>query len=76
MAQQNLKDMNLAQVRDQARRAGVPGADQKKKDELIKAMSTSHPKSSRPSRSGGRDASAKPKGSDPSQWKNMPGNQS
>ena len=76
MAQQNLKNMHLGEIKKQAQKAGVPDVAHKTKAELLKAMGAGPAESSLPGRGGGQGDTPKPKGSKPSQWKNTPGNQS
>jgi len=76
MAQQNLKNMHLGELKKRAQKSGVTGVEQKNKTELLQAMGAGPAASSRPGRGGGRGDAPQPKGTKPSQWKNVPGNQS
>jgi len=76
MAQQNLRNMKLGDLQKRARKEHVPDVEHKNKDQLIQAMGAGQAPSARPGRGGGRGDAPRPKGSDPSQWKNIPGNQS
>jgi Rho termination factor, N-terminal domain len=69
---ENLEDMKTGEVKEQAERAGVEGADQMNKGELIDARggatNTEHG-------GGQRQKDPAPRGADPSEYKDIPGNQ-
>lgn len=68
----SLQNMKTAQVREKARQAGIKNVGQMNKEELINAMAggtnTQHG-------GGQRQKDPKPKGMDPREFKNVPGNQ-
>ncbi|PZF86367.1 hypothetical protein [Micromonospora deserti] len=75
MSQQNLTQMKTGEVAERARSAGVQNVEQMNKDQMIQAMGGGQPQSKQPGRGGGRGDAPQPKGTDPKQWKNVPGNQ-
>jgi len=76
MAKQDIKNMHLGEIKKQAQKKGLPDAEHKNKGQLIQEMGTSSAQSSKPGRGGGRAKAPAPKGTKPSEWKNIPGNQS
>ena len=76
MGQKDPRQMTTGEVAKMARKAGIKNADQMNKDQLIQAMNQSPPEPSQPGRGGGKGDTPAPKKSNPSQWKNIPGNQS
>jgi hypothetical protein len=68
----SLENMKTSKVREKARQAGIKNVGQMTKEELINAMGGGF----NTERGGGqRQKDPKPKGMDPSEFKNVPGNQ-
>lgn len=68
-----LQEMKTGEVADRARQAGVDDVEAKNKSELIEAMSGDP----HAGQGGGQSAEdPAPEGADPSQYKDLPGNQS
>jgi hypothetical protein len=75
-ANRNASEMRTGEVAQQARKSGVKGVEQMNKEQMLQAMGQSPPESARSGQGGGKGDRPAPKGTDPSQWKNIPGNQS
>jgi hypothetical protein len=76
MPEKDVRQMTTGEVAQKAKKAGIQGVEQMNKEQMIQAMGQSPPQSARSGQSGGKGDRPPPKGSDPRQWKNMPGNQS
>lgn len=76
MAQKEPQEMTTREVAEQARRAGVKNPERMNKQQMLQAMGVKPPESELPGRDGGPGDTPPPPGSDPKQWKNLPGNQS
>lgn len=76
MPQKDPRQMTTGEVAKMARKAGIKNVDQMNKDQLLQAMNQSQPDPPQPGHGGGKGDTPAPKGSNPSQWKNIPGNQS
>jgi hypothetical protein len=77
MEQENLNQMKTGEVAARARKAGVTGVENMNKDQMIRAIGGGgQPESKKPGRGGGQGDHARPPGTKPQDWKNIPGNQS
>jgi hypothetical protein len=76
MPEKNLRQMTAGEVAQKARKAGIQGVEQMNKEQMLQALGQSPPESARSSKGGGKGDRPPPKGSDPREWKNIPGNQS
>lgn len=73
---EQLQMMKTGEVVQMAREAGIQQPERMNKEQLIQAMGGGNGGSSKPGRGGGRGDTPAPKGSQPQDWKNVPGNQS
>lgn len=69
---ENLENMKTGQVREKARQAGIDNADQMNKGELIEALGGGL---NTQQGGGQRQKDPRPRGVDPREYKNLPGNQ-
>ncbi len=72
----NERQMTTGDVAQQAKKAGIQGVEQMNKEQMLQALQQNPPESSRSGKGGGKGDRPPPKGSDPREWKNIPGNQS
>jgi hypothetical protein len=75
MGDRNPRQMTTGEVAKQARKAGIKDIEHMNKEQMLQAMGQ-QPQESRPGQGGGRGDRPAPAGSDPKQWKDVPGNQS
>jgi hypothetical protein len=68
--------MTTGEVAEQARKAGIKNPESMNKEQMLRAMGYSPPESTQPGRAAGKEIPRRHRGSDPKQWKNIPGNQS
>jgi hypothetical protein len=76
VSEQDLQSMKTGEVAEKALQAGVEGVEDMNKSEMIEAMGGGGDESSQPGHGGGQGDTPPREGSDPSEWKNQPGNQS
>jgi hypothetical protein len=76
MPQKDPSQMTTGEVVEQARKAGIKNPERMNKEQMLRAMGYSPPQSAQPGQGGGQGDTPPPRGSDPKQWKNIPGNQS
>lgn len=76
MAQKDPQQMTTGEVAQMARKAGIKGVEDMNKQQMLQAMEKGGSTQSQPARGGGRGDRPAPKGSNPKDWKNIPGNQS
>lgn len=75
MGQQDLRNRTTGEIADEARRKGIKNVEEKNKQELLNELGEQDP-SAKPGHGGGQGDSPQPSGTDPQEWKNIPGNQS
>jgi hypothetical protein len=76
MSEQDLRNMKTGEVAERARQAGIQNVEKMNKEQLLQALGQQGPESAKPGRGGGQGDTPPPEGTDPREWKNIPGNQS
>lgn len=76
MTDGNLWEKRTGEVVEAARRAGIPDAERKNKEQLLREMGQMPPESSLPGRGTGPGDEPAPPNTSPQEWNRIPGNQS